>query len=212
VCAQYVHMRTYPTLAIVLLAVTGCAAEADESQAGPPSEDDFTAALADADRSELKSWTGAWVAIRKVSETGTETLRDPVKVTFADDAPAPVEDMRPFRSVLKILHAANYSYRDRAPFMRIGEKKDCSSVPQGGLTSVYICHKTTFDGRVLVHRVSMREYKAGWVPAGPEEVGEQRLFFTGNVDASGKDTLSYTYEINGERAEAIVFTRDTPEK
>jgi hypothetical protein len=205
-------MRIYPTLAVVLLtAVMGCAAQADESQAGPPSEDDFTAGLTEAGTSELKSWTGLWVVTNKASETGVETINDAVKVTFADDAAAPSAGISPHRAVLQILHAtANYSYRDRAPFVRIGDKKDCASVPQGGLSSIYICHKTTFERSVLVHRVSARAYNAGWIPAGPEEVAEQRLFFTRDVAASGKDMLSYTYDINGKRSEALVFKRDTP--
>jgi hypothetical protein len=203
-------LSLFTSILVSLVLSTGCTAEvADKEVDSPVSASDFTeSALTEEAKAELKSWSGAWTAVRRVVDERGEDIRDAVSLSFEENAPSPAQGMRPDNAVVKLIKVdGNYRYRDRSAFGRIGERKDCASIRTEGIDYLYICHQSAFDGEILRHRLTSRMYKANFIPVGPEEVVEQTLWIERNFQGAGKDVIAYRYTINDKLSELITFER-----
>jgi hypothetical protein len=199
---------------VTMLMATGCAASVETKEEAPPAnESDFTTVALTADaKKELRAWAGEWTAIEKVADEQniTESVRDAVRVTFEENAGSPGEGQSENKatvSLLKVDGTSAYTYLDRAPFARIGEKKDCESIRQEGINYIYICHQSGFDGKILRHRLTARNYQGNLIPTGPEEVAEQTLSLVPSGGPGETDILTYRYTINGKPSQTITLER-----
>lgn len=180
-------------IASVALTTAGCAAEsADADDAVVESEAAVTTPA-----SALAAFEGRWTFHSSRLEMPRD-LGEAVRVAVDPAARGPDGEAWGTTLTLYRVDHPTVRLRDRAPFARVGEKRDCSNVKMGGGKSVTICHEARLEGAELVHTVTMRDWT--YLIPGSSSSATQRLSIEGS-------RLRYRYEIDGELVEDFVFAR-----
>jgi len=101
---------------------------------------------------------------------------------------------------VKLLCAdSEFEFDHYTTFMGIGEGERCDSMNAGGGEFLRVCHKTWFEGGVLVHRITASSTKYFVVPSGTS-VSEFRL----SVE---NGSLRFVDSVDGENFVSHRFTR-----
>jgi hypothetical protein len=179
-------------LGLSLLAFA-CAAPADEGPPDEPAEADFTQAVSV--ESLRSAFAGEWTSV--ASESSETSASEPVRIVVDANRPARDSDSPPENLVVEMLTPSNVRFRDRAQFTNIGEPKRCSTV-RDGADFARICHKSTFNGKVLTHTMTYSAFTLA-VPRGSSTAVQ-----TLSVDGA---QIRYVYSVDNTVSEELTFRK-----